>query len=86
MPRHSWSTPASRWAVRTSIRTRTSTIPAGATIVTQELNRPYFQKVLANPNKLNPDCFAKSDNKAKVVGVKGRMVLTDGSRVIEPRG
>jgi hypothetical protein len=42
--------------------------------------------VLANPNKLNPDCFAKSDNKAKVVGVKGRMVLTDGSRVIEPRG
>ena len=56
---------------------------AGATVVTQQLNKPYFEKVLANPNKLNPDRFAKSGKKARVVGVKDKMVLTDGSRTIE---
>ena len=56
---------------------------AGATVVTQQLNKPYFEKVLANPNKLNPDRFAKSGKKARVMGVKDKMVLTDGSRTIE---
>ena len=55
----------------------------GATIVTQAENKAYLEKVLAVPNTINPDSLAKSGKKAKVMGVKDTMTLTDGTRKIE---
>ena len=42
--------------------------------------RPYFAKVLANPNRIRPDAFAKSGRRAKLASWRDRTVLTDGSR------
>ena len=55
----------------------------GATLVTSELARPYFEKVLANPNRINPDALERSGKRAVVSGVSGKRVFTDGQRVVE---
>jgi glyoxylase-like metal-dependent hydrolase (beta-lactamase superfamily II) len=55
----------------------------GATIVTHEINRAYFERALATPATLWPDHLAKSGRKATVQGVRDRRVLGDGSRTIE---
>jgi glyoxylase-like metal-dependent hydrolase (beta-lactamase superfamily II) len=58
---------------------------AGATLVTSAAAKPYFDKVLANPNKISPDLLAKSGKKAKVLALnpKGKHVFSDGSRSVE---
>jgi len=58
-------------------------VAEGATLITQAGNKPYFERVLAVPNKLNPDRLAKSGKKAKFKTVKDKLVLTDGTRSIE---
>jgi len=57
----------------------------GATIVTHDVGRPYFERVLASPATVGPDHLAKSGKKATVEGVRDRRVLTDGTRTVEVR-
>jgi glyoxylase-like metal-dependent hydrolase (beta-lactamase superfamily II) len=57
----------------------------GATIITQDAARPYFERILAVPATVAPDHLAKSGKKATVEGVRDRRVLTDGTRTVEIR-
>jgi len=55
----------------------------GATIVVQAASVPFFERALANPNRVRPDLLAKSGRKANVLGVGERFELGDASRPIE---
>jgi glyoxylase-like metal-dependent hydrolase (beta-lactamase superfamily II) len=55
----------------------------GATVVTHEANRAFFEQALAAPATISPDRLARSGRKATVEGVSDRRVLTDGSRTVE---
>ena len=55
----------------------------GATIVTHEINRPYFERAAANSWTLAPDLLAKSKRKPLFQTMGDNMVLTDGTRTVE---
>ncbi|MBM4297135.1 MAG: MBL fold metallo-hydrolase [Deltaproteobacteria bacterium] len=55
----------------------------GATIVTHEVNRNYFERAAANSWSLNPDNLAKSKKKLVMQTMGDNMVLTDGTRSVE---
>lgn len=55
----------------------------GVTIVTHELNRPYFERAAANSWSLSPDRLAKSKKKPVFQTMGDNMVLTDGARSVE---
>jgi glyoxylase-like metal-dependent hydrolase (beta-lactamase superfamily II) len=57
----------------------------GVTIITHDVSRSFFERILATPATVGPDHLAKSGKKATVEGVKDRRVLTDGTRTIEVR-
>lgn len=58
-------------------------VDEGATIVTQQMNKPFYEKAWAAPRTLNPDRLAQSKKTPnfQTVGDKGQ--LTDGSRTVE---
>ncbi len=58
-------------------------VAEGATLVTSQQARPFFEKVLANPNRIAPDAMEKSGRKASVIGVDGKRVFSDGVRTVE---
>lgn len=58
-------------------------VAADATIVTPELDKPYFEKAWAAPRTLNPDRLAKSPKTVKFETYTDKYVLNDGSRAIE---
>jgi glyoxylase-like metal-dependent hydrolase (beta-lactamase superfamily II) len=55
----------------------------GITIVTQELNKPFFEKVFTLPHRINPDSLAKSNRRAAVEGFGDRRVFTDATNRLE---
>ena len=55
----------------------------GAIIITQELNKPYFEKLFTLPRTVHPDQLAQTKKKVQIEGVAEKRVLTDGSHVIE---
>jgi glyoxylase-like metal-dependent hydrolase (beta-lactamase superfamily II) len=55
----------------------------GATIVTHEINRPYFERALAAPATVRADHLAASGKKGVVEGVRDKRVLSDGARTVE---
>ena len=55
----------------------------GATIITQEVNRPFLEKVLALPHRINPDSLAKANRRATIEGFGDKRVLTDASNTLE---
>lgn len=55
----------------------------GATLITSTPAKPFFEKTLANPNRINPDLLARSGRTATVEAVGGKRVLTDGERTVE---
>jgi glyoxylase-like metal-dependent hydrolase (beta-lactamase superfamily II) len=55
----------------------------GATLMVTTAARPYFQKVLANPNRIKPDALARSGRKAKFASHGGKALLSDGTRKVE---
>lgn len=55
----------------------------GATIVTHEINRPYFERAALNSWTLAPDRLAKSKKMPVFQAMGDNMVLTDGSRSVE---
>jgi glyoxylase-like metal-dependent hydrolase (beta-lactamase superfamily II) len=58
-------------------------VDEGATIVTEDANRAYYEKIWAAPHTLNPDQLAKSKKVAKFDSYTGKHVLSDGNRAIE---
>jgi glyoxylase-like metal-dependent hydrolase (beta-lactamase superfamily II) len=58
-------------------------VAEGATVVTHEVNRPFFERALAAPAAVTPDRLAKAPRKATVEGVRDKLVLTDGTRTVE---
>ena len=58
-------------------------IADGATLVTSEMARPFFEKTFANPNLISPDAMERSGKKAVITGVNGKRTFTDGERVVE---
>lgn len=55
----------------------------GVTVVTSEVNLPFFQWALAAPATVSPDRQARARKAPKVEGVGDRRVLTDGTRTVE---
>ena len=55
----------------------------GITIVTHEINRPYFERAAINSWNLAPDRLAKSKKKTVFQAMGDNMVLTDGTRSVE---
>ena len=60
-------------------------VAEGATIITHQGNKGYYEKVLANPHTLVPDNLQKKNAKPKikVEYVGDKKILTDGDHVIE---
>jgi glyoxylase-like metal-dependent hydrolase (beta-lactamase superfamily II) len=58
-------------------------VDEGATIVTHEMNRPYYEKAWAAPRTINPDRLARSKKTAAFETFADKHVLTDGKRAIE---
>jgi len=58
-------------------------VAEGATVITQEMNRPYYEKVWANPHTLSPDRLAMHPRKATFKTVGEKLVLTGGDHTIE---
>jgi glyoxylase-like metal-dependent hydrolase (beta-lactamase superfamily II) len=58
-------------------------VDEGATIVTHEMNKPYYEKAWAAPHSLNPDRLEQSKKSARFETVGDKHVLTDGKRPIE---
>jgi glyoxylase-like metal-dependent hydrolase (beta-lactamase superfamily II) len=55
----------------------------GVTIITHEVNRPYFEKAVVNSHNYSPDRLAKSKRKPVFQTMGDNMVLTDGTRSVE---
>ena len=58
-------------------------VDEGATVVTHQMNQPYYEKAWAAPHTLNPDRLAQSKKSATFETVTDKHVLTDGKRSIE---
>lgn len=55
----------------------------GATILTHQMNKAYYEKTFAAPRTLNPDRLAKSGKKATFETMTDKRVLSDGTRTVE---
>jgi glyoxylase-like metal-dependent hydrolase (beta-lactamase superfamily II) len=58
-------------------------VDAGATIVTHEINRPFFEKAFTAARTLNPDRLEQSKKEAVIEAVGDTKIITDGSRTLE---
>lgn len=55
----------------------------GATILTYQMNKPYYEKTFAMPRTLAPDKLSQSKKKAVIEAVGEKRVLTDGTHIVE---
>ena len=55
----------------------------GVEIVGSAMARPYYERIMANPNTVAPDALARSGRRATVSSVDGKRVFTDGKRNVE---
>jgi glyoxylase-like metal-dependent hydrolase (beta-lactamase superfamily II) len=58
-------------------------VDEGATIVTQEMNKQFYEQAFSAPRTLNPDRLAQSRKAAKIETVGDKKVLTVGTRNLE---
>jgi glyoxylase-like metal-dependent hydrolase (beta-lactamase superfamily II) len=58
-------------------------IAEGATIITQEANKAYYEKIFKNPHTIAPDRLAQNPKKPVFKTVKDHMTITDGTHTIE---
>lgn len=58
-------------------------VAEGTTIITHEMNKPYYEQVWARPRTLNPDRLATSPRPAVFEAMTEKKVLVDGSRTLE---
>jgi len=70
------------WDHSSGIRTY---VAEGATVITNEMNKAYYEEAWKRPRLLEPDNLSKSPKKATFITVKDKYVLTDGDRSLELR-
>jgi glyoxylase-like metal-dependent hydrolase (beta-lactamase superfamily II) len=58
-------------------------VDAGVTIVTHEVNRPFYEKTFPAPRTLNPDRLEQSKKKPVINAVADKTTLNDGTRTLE---
>ena len=58
-------------------------IAEGATIITYQGNKAYYEKIFALPHTLNPDRQSEAKKKISIETMTDKKVLTDGNHVIE---
>src|SRR5437016_2940473 len=58
-------------------------IAEGATIITYQGNKAYYEKIFALPHTLNPDRQSAAKKKISIETMTDKKVLTDGNHVIE---
>lgn len=58
-------------------------VAEGVTVVTNQVNVPYFEKTLTAPATVAPDMQAKNPKPPKLQGVTDKYVITDGTQTIE---
>jgi glyoxylase-like metal-dependent hydrolase (beta-lactamase superfamily II) len=58
-------------------------VAEGAIIVTNAINKPYFESVWKNPHTLNPDRYAMAKKKPMFETVTEKKVMTGGDHTIE---
>ena len=58
-------------------------LPEGVTIITQEMNKPFYENAWKAPRTVEPDRLAQSPKKASFVTFKDKYVLTDGGRELD---
>jgi len=58
-------------------------VAEGATIITQEINVPFYQKAWAAPRTLAPDNLSKGAQEANFIPVKEKYILSEGDRTLE---
>jgi glyoxylase-like metal-dependent hydrolase (beta-lactamase superfamily II) len=68
------------WDHSSGIRTY---VAEGATVITSESNKAYYEDAWKRPRTLDPDLLAKNPKKATFITVKDKYVLTDGDRSLE---
>src|SRR5262247_1240707 len=56
-------------------------VAEGATVVTHQVNKPYFEKIFALPHTLSPDKMEQSKRKPSFETVAEKKVMTDGNHV-----
>jgi glyoxylase-like metal-dependent hydrolase (beta-lactamase superfamily II) len=58
-------------------------VAKGVTVVTHELNKPFYERVWARPRTIAPDLLSKSPRPAVFETVTDKKVMTDGTKTIE---
>ena len=58
-------------------------VPEGATIITNAMNKAYYEKVFNAPHALAPDRLSQNPKKATFITVKDKYVLSDGGQEID---
>jgi glyoxylase-like metal-dependent hydrolase (beta-lactamase superfamily II) len=58
-------------------------VDEGATIVTHQVNKAFYEKTFAAPHTLNPDRLAQSRKKANIEAFSNRLILSDNRVVSE---
>lgn len=58
-------------------------VDEGATVITQEMNKQFYEQAFAAPRTLNPDRLAQSRKAAKIETVGDNKVLSGGTRNLE---
>ena len=58
-------------------------VAEGATILTHQINKGYWEKMLATPHSLNPDRQETAKKKISVQTFGDKKVFTDGNHVVE---
>jgi glyoxylase-like metal-dependent hydrolase (beta-lactamase superfamily II) len=58
-------------------------VAEGATIVTHQSNKGWYEKIFAMPHTLNPDRLATSPRKPTFETVTDKKVMTDGNHIVE---
>jgi glyoxylase-like metal-dependent hydrolase (beta-lactamase superfamily II) len=58
-------------------------VAEGAIVVTHQINKPYYEKIWANPHSIAPDRLSQNPKKPKFETVDDKKVMTDGNHVIE---
>jgi glyoxylase-like metal-dependent hydrolase (beta-lactamase superfamily II) len=58
-------------------------VAEGATIITNDVDKPFYEQVFKNPHTLEPDELSKRPKPATFITVRNKYVLTDGDRSLE---
>jgi glyoxylase-like metal-dependent hydrolase (beta-lactamase superfamily II) len=58
-------------------------VAEGVTVITHEVNKPFFEQAWARPRTIQPDALSQSPKPVMIETVADKKVLTDGSRTIE---